>query len=636
MPRTDPKAKPDGYKGFLGGVDSGRSPSLIGSNQIAFAVNCTLRGGYPTTRPGFMKHGLTFNDSEVEGFWKSEINRLQGAEFYNSNIICSISGRIFMVHTDDFSVREITPKKTAVLSIASITPPVNGSKTFTLDQNVTAQVGHPAWINDEKYTITKVSGNAVTVTNINAVPGISLPVNTVFSYADANSSSNPVCWMVQVEHNFIVQDGKSRAMIYDGSSRRSDITKNEVPTGTVMAYGMGRLWVATTPRTFVAGDINNGPTGPLLFTENDYIAEGGAFAVPSDIGAISGMVFLPSLDTSFGQGPLLVFTQNAIFSVNAPVEREAWRVVTNPIQTVSLNKYGTTSQFSIQAINGDLFYRSLDGARSFILARREFGTWGNVPISREMSRVMDDDRNLLKYVSSVLFDNRWLFTVGGSPDRTGAYFQGIGVLDFDVLSSIGRKMDPIYEGVWTGLRVTRLLAGTVRDVDRCFAFSVNSDGENELWEITKNARFDEDGCKIPSLIETRSMLNGSEFELTRLRNLDLWLADLVGEVDWTVKYRPDQYPCWFSWDTFTETQTGRDCGVGTVASCWTPTEYKPGYRTRKTLQEPTQICETNDDKPSDFGYEFQLRIEWNGHAAIRKLMLINEEVQEPKYGNVVC
>ena len=154
------------------------------------------------------------------------------------------------------------------------------------------------------------------------------------------------------------------------------------------------------------------------------------------------------------------------------------------LSTVSLDRFGAMSQFSIQPINGDLFYRSPDGIRSFILARREFGTWGNVPISRELSRVMDDDKSMLHFTSSTLFDNRFLFTVGVIRDRTGAYFQGIGVLDFDLLSSMGQKAAPVYDGIWTGLRVTRLLTGDVRGNTKCLAFAVDEDGGNQQEEKT--------------------------------------------------------------------------------------------------------------------------------------------------------
>lgn len=634
--RQDRKTKNDGYVSFLGGVDSGKAPNLLAENQLAFAVNCTMRGGHVCTRPGFKSIALFFDDTETQDWFENPDNKIQGTGFYNDQLIVSIAGRIFRIDPADWGVREITPTKEVFVSVQNVSPPTNNTVILTISQAISPNAGDPVWIMDGKYVVVSYSGIYLTLQNRSAASGVAIPVGTSVKYSDSNARSISTAWMVQAENYLIIQDGLSAPMIYDGSMRRSNPSASEVPGGTVMAYGMGRLWVATSPRTFVAGDINNGPSEVIKFTENDYLNEGGSFSVPGDAGDITGMIFLSNLDTSLGQGPLLVFTENAIFSINAPVVRSIWKEMTNPIQTVSLNKYGATGQYSIQPINGDVFYRSIDGFRSFILARRDFSTWGNLPISREMTRMMNDEQNMLKFTSTVLFDNRYLAMVSLHPDKTGAYSDAVAVMDFDLLGGTGIKSPPVWEGVWTGLRFTKLITGVINGNHRCFAFSVGTDGDNQLWEITKDARWDEDGCKIESMIETRSMIHGSPFEATELTTSELWVDDLAGEVDWTMKYRPDQHPCWYDWTEWTEEQKARDCAEGTEDNCWEPTEYKPGYRTRMTLPNPPISCDPSDNKPSNLGYEFQFKLKWSGHARIKRWLIKTTEIEEPVAGNMVC
>ena len=45
----------DGITSIEGGMDSGRSPSVINKNQCAYAGNVSFRGGYAKTRPTFRR-----------------------------------------------------------------------------------------------------------------------------------------------------------------------------------------------------------------------------------------------------------------------------------------------------------------------------------------------------------------------------------------------------------------------------------------------------------------------------------------------------------------------------------------------------------------------------------------------------
>ena len=304
----------------------------------------------------------------------------------------------------------------------------------------------------------------IEITNAGAV------VMDITPAGDPNSSIIQQVWMQQAESYLVVQDGQSRPIIFDGSTTRR-AEADEVPVGSgPMAYGMLRLWVAMG-RNYVAGDVAGGPTGVLKFTENDYIAEGGEFSLPMSAGNITAMQFTATPNTALGQGELLIFTPDAVFSNTAPVDRDAWKNLVQPIQTITLINNGAQSQNSTALVNGDVFMRSRDGIRSVIQAVRYFQQWGNTPLSNELSRVLPkDDPTLLKYVSAVEFDNRLLMTCQPVPLTNGCYFTGIASLDFEPITSMGEKQPPAYDGVWTGRQVYQLVKGRFAGVERCFAF----------------------------------------------------------------------------------------------------------------------------------------------------------------------
>jgi len=637
MAQADPKVQADGLNNSLGGVDSGRQPKMLAKNQLAFGSNVVLRGGEVSQRPGFNLRTLVFEDSESKDWFEQK--NFQGAERYGERVAVLIGGRLFLINIrEGYLTNDITPTFKIEVASVFITPALGGSITITLISSDGVEVGYPVFLLGGKYTVSSKTSTTITVTNISGVPGVNVIVGTEIRAQQPNPIWAKQAWFQEVENSLVVQNNVSRAIIHEnGVSRRSDPEQQEVPTGSAMAYGMGRLWVAINQREFAAGDINNGPTSPLRFTENAFLNEGGSFIVPSSSGPITGMAFIANLDTSLGQGPLQVFTKNDLFSVNAPVDRDTWKNLENPIQTQG-GLQGALSHDSITKVNGDLFFRSRDGLRTFFLSRREFGTWGNTPVSREMYRVMrDDEEDYLYNSSAVLFDNRLLFTVGVVHDGFGNYYQGIASLDFEPLSSMGQKLNPIYDGVWTGINVRKLLTVEVKNVERCFAFVRDGDGLNEFWEISKTDKFDNNGGRIISFIETRAMDNGSEFEASRIKAVDTWWDDVVGDVDFDIKYRPDDYQCWYDWTAWSECQNVRQCTypVGSDG-CASLNSYLPGFRPRRTAPEPPRVDDEAAGQPSNIGYTFQVRLQWEGHARLKRLLLKVSEIEEAPSGTLVC
>src|SRR4029079_13150679 len=96
-------------------------------------------------------------------------------------------------------------------------------------------------------------------------------------------------------------------------------------------------------------------------------------------------------------------TKHTLNAFNLPTNRDLWSTITTPIQTIALSGFGPLNQNSVQVVNTDVFYRAQDGLRSFVMARRDFFTWGNVPISREMTRVLKPEtKSLRRFASAAL------------------------------------------------------------------------------------------------------------------------------------------------------------------------------------------------------------------------------------------
>lgn len=642
-----------GFLSLVSGVDSSRSPSIIAEDAAAFAGNVVFRGGFPTNRSGWDQLGLSYPTRDVAQWF--EDNVLQEATIYSwkeaTHFVVSVGGRIFTFPigrtTEERLVHEITPTRLTTTA-ANFTTPAAPPATVDIDI-VDASgilVDYPIVIGAYTFIVRAKSGNTITVIMPDAPAPVIIAAATPVSYLDPNSDENSRAWMKQAENFLVIQDGEARAIIYDGSKTfRSDVTKFQVPTGTVMAYGQGRLWVAQG-REFVAGDIVRGPSGTasygfldavLYFTENNFLKGGGAFTVPEGGAEITAMEFLPVLDTSTGQGPLMVFTEDGAFSVNASTDRDTWQNSRSPVQSVVLTHTGARSdRATVQGTNGDIFFRSSDGIRSLILAIREFtASQGNTPISSEMDRVLTkDDEALLGFSSGVVFDNRYIFTV--FPTRIGhaVSHQGLGVLDFHPINGMRSKAPPAYDGIWTGIHVTRILTGKFDKKERLFAFVLNADGKNEFWELSKNNKFDNTDGRISSFVETRSMFGKNPLEMTRLESVEIFLEEVIGKVDFTLKYRPDQYPCWVEWGRAqVECAAWRD-DRGTVDVCVDPIARRPGFKTRLNFGQPLDEDLMADDKPSRLGYEHQFRIEWEGRCKIRKLIARFTPVDDETYPTV--
>jgi hypothetical protein len=176
-----------------------------------------------------------------------------------------------------------------------------------------------------------------------------------------------------------------------------------------------------------------------------------------------------------------------------------------------------------------------------------------------------------------------------------------------------------------------IVKGIFQGRERCFLFARNADGENELWEVDPTTHFDKDGCgRIKWAIEGRAMDFGHPYQLHRLEAAELWIDRVEATVDFTLKFRKDQSPCWLLWRTepITVCAVQRNCETD-EDGCFTFTQYLPGYKTRLSFGRPLDSCEAFDNRPARDGYLHEVRLEGEGHARVKGLIVKATEQDEP-------
>jgi hypothetical protein len=239
-------------------------------------------------------------------------------------------------------------------------------------------------------------------------------VNVLTNVATVLDQNIDRVFMVQAESHFIIQDGIQKPRIITGSQLSiSNTAEDQVPTGTNMAYGQGRLSVQISPKHFVIGDIHLSfePDNVLNFKETKFLNEGGGFTVSGKLGKIVSLQFANVADTSTGDGPLLAICENGFstFAINNP--RSQWsNIAIQKVQMIGTSMTGTNAYVNI---NEDILYRSPEGVRSYAVGRSEANSGFRFSeITREVQDFIDTDSTSsdVEKVRLAYFDKRLLIT----------------------------------------------------------------------------------------------------------------------------------------------------------------------------------------------------------------------------------
>jgi hypothetical protein len=416
-------------------------------------------------------------------------------------------------------------------------------------------------------------------------------------------------------------------------------TLPELPAGRALAYGMGLVCETMTDGvSFLYGDPVDSFSGSpqynyrdavLKITQNDFIAGGGLFRVPGSAGDIKAMQFCALLDVSLGQGPLQIFTPNSVFGCQVPVNRTNFASLTNPILTESLISAGGTSQNSVALANGDILFRSSDGfIRSLLMARLDFDRWSNTPISREMARVLNQENNsLLMFSTAAVFDNRFLMGTGLTQSDRGVFSNSLIALNFDPVSSLRGTDESIYDGQWAGLNVLQLVSGFFSGASRCFAICLSQDlTQIEIHEILPSdtptsLNFDDGDQPIPCVLESPTLDFGDrkkgQRNYHRLSYGEIYVDSIVGPVQFQAFYKPDQWPNWVPWYSWTQTYTPNT---------------DPGFRPRIGLPMPDgTVFDTVNNRPLREGFWFQFKLVATGPYRFLGARFVADTIPQPEF-----
>lgn len=490
-------------------------------------------------------------------------------------------------------------------------------------------------------------GNSVTVGTYTLFPGT---VGTFVYPPNATEEYEVTAFGVNTAQQFFITVTNVNAVAAGLHVAPQTISYNayELPVGRMGVYGMGRNWISLADgRSFLGSDLVGTSSGTQNFayrdavlrvTENNFLAGGGFFIIPGTIGSITAMVFTATLDTSLGQGALQVGTSSTMFSCNAPVDRTAWQNLENPILTQSLIGEGPLGQNSTIAANSDTLFRTNIGLGSLILARREFATWGNVSISSEVERiVMRDNIAFLNYGSAVVFRNRLLMTSKPEQAEGGFFHQGLIPLNFDPVSSLAGKEPSIYEGLWTGINSLQMLKGRIDGVNRAFSFSFNrSTKKIELYEVledgVRETDFNGSNVDITWRLETGMLFKGikgkGEFDLIKLIDGELYVAEVSNRVRFRVDYRSQFDPCWHLWTEFS---------ICAVPSQTATDNIRKQNRVSLGLGKPiVDVCDPSNNRPHWVGEMFQFRITITGHCKFYGMVVKASQEPKPYFVKVVC
>lgn len=681
---------------FEAGMNSGESPLLLPKNQLAFASNLTTRGTLIHPRPPRRQYTLdlsavpTLKALLLAGTWLFQGKCYYKPDLGPETLMASISGRLYQVTpnpvTTTATVVDVTganaqsataiqcwliQAENFVFWNDGTNLPVFFNGTTTVRSNGPTPVG-ASFTTNAPFTIPTIQLPTTTATGIvinltGNYTGLNGDIIEIANKSAARligkvtAGAGTPTITVDVTPTLFVNGVFNTITLPTGTTItiQNSTRVAQFPAGRMMAYGLGRVWMAlANGKDFMAGDIVGGPSGTralnyrdaiLNITENFFLAGGGTFTVPGSIGDIRAMIFTAELDASLGQGPLQVFTSTHVFSCNAPVDRTTWQALTNPILTESAIGNGGLGQDSTFNANSDVIFRSTDGIRSLLLMRQDFNLWVRTPISHEVERILNrDNQALLAFSQGAFFDNRILMSASPISTPQGVYHQALVALNTDLITTVREKAPPAYDGQWPGMNVMGLTTGQFAQVERCFQFVFNTVLTTlELWELMPSAASEvENNPNLPIVgdqiggnptsiewwLESAVLFkeqNLAQRTFKQLVNGEIFVDKLVGRVDFQAFWKPDQFPCWQPWFSWSE------CAVQNTGQ---PTDNtKPQFRPRMGIGTPSSTpCDPSTNRPLVQGYNFQVKLVIIGQCELVGARFAAVTIPEPTFAPPKC
>lgn len=665
-------------------MDAETHPSVLPPELVSSCVNRSFRQGVNSTRPPFTEIPISpaygQDPSILEDF---KTGNFQGALAYRSVKQGSADGFVVAVAGVIYFISVVNNVGTLYKLIDGNDPTMMHTWFVQAEDWVYIQNGYQnpiAWSGDISGTPTNLQakGNGSTLINLtwtNNAPGASqneIQVQTAddIFYTIAVVNSAQVSYSFEASSSSDQYSFQVRSVFPDGSSTpwsnivtttasnttitaeqpntifRLNPVKQQMPIGTIMAYAYGRVAVSDANNNIYISDIiyGNGFTttsNTQNFTEQTYWAEGGSFTPPANLGLITGMRVMPSLNINVrGQGELVVFCENGSFTLDLSQDRTTWQL-TN-IQKVSLIGRGCRSPWSICGINNDVYFRADDGWAFYNNAQVDFyNALSFRKISREVQPWVNYDTPWLRqFESSMFFDNRLIATVSPFTISTSSNYglhrpsRAMIVLDVEQESRANpsASMPSRWNGLWEGPQPTQLISAQINGTQRGFAFSFDADNVNRLYELQSSSSLltgvddysvQYGSVPIKSYFVTKRFdftpnQNASKFVRKQLVGGEVWVSNLKEAVTIGCDFRSDSYPCY---STFMEPIKigSNDCNP-VVNNC-NPAVSQPRYQQLRFPTPDIDKCETFNQIPIQEGAEFQVRINISGSCIVDRLRL---------------
>ena len=648
-------------------------PTLYSVTASVSGTTCTLTASTGTTLPTFSQGAVFYIKSDNAS---DSINPAIAGNFFTTAAATTSTTITYTIPSGSATpvgkLSISSPLATCTLTGVQV-PIIAGESFLVVSDNtqdssngaVGAFVADSATATTVTYSVP--TGTVIPDGNLTAVYGFA-------GYVTVTTSS---------AHGFNAGDVVSIQNTTSTSSLNGTFVIQSVPATTTFtlavdgyAYGYGKGGTVTRINAGLDTDILN-------FTETTFIAEGGTLNPPTDIGKIVTMNFVPLQDSATGQGDLVVLCDRGATSMAVSVERSQWSQ-TPGFQRVLYSNIGAVSDSTV-IVNGDMFFRSLDGngIRSYRSARAEFAGYGQVPMSAEVDPILMQDTSwLLNHVSFAHHNDRLLMTClpvqtfpqnrvdnptvsGGQTSYLGTWntspaqtvYKGLVALDFRSVANghLSGSAKPSYEGVWTGQSFLKVLSGIDSGVKRAFVITLNR-GDAPLpatqgfgiWEIVEDADSDigtQGIIPITSTLITRAYNFNQVMALKKLLRLDLWFDSISnGTLNAYVNYRPDDWPYWVPWMV---DSTGAPLAITRTFNTTSKTldasgklfNLYPGYAPQIRLPAPIPPvtgadanANTMSLKPMPLGYDFNFKLSWTGHARLGRFLVHGLEIVEPVGG----
>jgi hypothetical protein len=677
-------------------MDAETHPSLLPPNYVSSCVNRSFRKDVNATRPPFSEIQISlpygYAPSVLTEF---QTGNFQGAISYKAispnsvdGIVCSVAGKIYFI--------------SIVNNIGTLYPIFSGNDAtlmhawFVQAENwVYIQNGYQdpiAWSGDISGSPTNLQAQGLNDLKIKLTwtsnsPGSNI---TEVQVEQGSSAFGTIALLPSAQADYIYSAASNtvsysfriRSVFPDGSAtpwsntatttpQTTQITPSQpnttyrlnpaalqMPVGTIMAYAYGRVAVSDANNNIYISDIiyGNGFTttsNTQNFTEQTYWQEGGSFTPPSNLGLITGMRVMPSLNINVrGQGELVVFCENGAFTLDLSQDRTTWQQ--SNIQKVSLIGRGCRSPWSICGVNNEVYFRSDDGWAFYNNAQVDFyNALSFKKISREVQPWVNYDTPWLRqFESAMFFDNRIIgtvspFTVANTNPQQGLHrpSRAMIVLDVDQESQIseGAATPKRWNGLWEGPQPTQLLTAQINGVERGFCFSFDADGVNRLYELQNSGSLStgvDDYSQVYGSVPIKSYFITKRFDFTpnqgaskfirkQLVGAETWVSNINEGVAVTFSYAPDSYPC-FTQLGNTITCSSTQC-FPTVDNCIPSISQSKYTQIKFTSPDPTD-CQLSNTILLQEGAEFQLKVDISATCIVDRIRIsgnLNEDIDLP-------